>query len=164
MNTTQHNKIQNDHKIAEFSRQKSRLRGCSLETGSLLSRAGRCKTSVCSATLSSCTDYPAHQNKEENVNKNVKSKSLPFPGNGAKNLIGANKHSKMCIFEVNEMVCVLMFSQYFRYSIGSTGRIHRDGGDRSINSLYSRVMLTSSSLLRNYKKERKEKKRKSRMW
>ena len=33
-----------------------------------------------------------------------------------------------CIFyEINENVYVLMFPQYFRYSTGSTGRIHSDG-------------------------------------
>ena len=56
MNTAQNNKIHNYHKIAAFSRQKSSLRGFSLEAGSLLSRAGRCKGSVCSAILSSCKD------------------------------------------------------------------------------------------------------------
>ena len=91
MNTAQHNKIYNYHKIAVLARQMSRLRGFSLEAGSLLSRAGRCKDSVCSAMLSTCKDCPADQNREENVNKNVKSKPFPFPGNGAKNLIGAEQ-------------------------------------------------------------------------
>ena len=75
--------------MAAFSRQKSRLRGNSLEAESLLSRVGRCKASVYSAILSTCKDCPVHQNREDNVNKNVKSKPFPFPGNGAKNLIGA---------------------------------------------------------------------------
>ena len=79
MNTAQHNKIHNYHKIATLPRQKSRLRGFSLEAGSLLSRAGRCKASVYSAMLSTCKDCPAHQNREENVNKNVKSKSISVP-------------------------------------------------------------------------------------
>ena len=34
---------------------------------------------------------------------------------------------KRVFYEVNEIMCVLMFPRYFRYSIGSTGRIHRDG-------------------------------------
>ena len=71
VNTAQHNKIHNYRKITAYPRQKSRLRGFSLEAGSLLSRAGRCKASVCSTMLSSCKDCPAHQNREENVNKNV---------------------------------------------------------------------------------------------
>jgi len=75
--------------MAAFARQKSRLRGGSLEAESLLSRAGRCKASVYSAILNTCKDCPAHQNREDNVNKNVKSKPFPFPGNGVKNLIGA---------------------------------------------------------------------------
>jgi len=29
-------------------------------------------------------------------------------------------------FEINVKVYVLMFPRYFHYSIGSTGRIHRD--------------------------------------
>ena len=76
-------------KMAAFSRQKSWLRGSSLKAESLLSRAGRCNASVYSTMLSTCKDCPAHQNREDNVNKNVKSKPFPFPGNGAKNLIGA---------------------------------------------------------------------------
>ena len=33
-----------------------------------------------------------------------------------------------CVFyEISEIMYVLMFPRYFRYSIGSTGRIHRDG-------------------------------------
>ena len=97
MNTSQHNKIYNYHNMAAFSRQKSRLRGGFLEAEALLSRAGRCKASVHSAMLSTCKDCPAHQNREENVNKNVKSKPFPFPGNGAKNLIGAELALKNCV-------------------------------------------------------------------
>ena len=67
----------------------SRLHDFSLEAGFLLSRVGRCKASVYSAMLNTCKDCPAHQNREDNVNKNVKSKPFPFPGNSAKNLIGA---------------------------------------------------------------------------
>ena len=85
MNTAQHNKIYNYHKIATLARQMSRLRGFSLEAGSLLSRAGRFKVNICSTMLRlSCTPK-----QKENVNKNVKSKPFPFPGNGAKNLIEA---------------------------------------------------------------------------
>jgi len=87
IHTSQHNKIHNDYKMAAFSRHTSRLRGGSLEAGALLSRAGRYKASLCSAMLRSCKECPAHQNREDNVNKNVKSKPFPFPGNGAKNLI-----------------------------------------------------------------------------
>ena len=97
MNTSQHNKIYNYHNMAAFSRQKSRLHGGSLEAESLLSRAGRCKVSVHSAMLKSYKECPAHQNREDNVNKNVKSKPFPFPGNGAKNLIGAKLALKMCV-------------------------------------------------------------------
>ena len=75
--------------MAAFSRQKSRLRGSSLEAKSLLSRAGRCNDSVYSAMLRTCKDCPAHQNREENVNKNMKIKTIPIPDNDAKNLIGA---------------------------------------------------------------------------
>ena len=89
MNTSQHNKIHNDYNLAAFSRQKSRLRGGSLEAGALLSRAGSYKASFYSAMLRSCKESPAHQKREYNVNKKVKSKPFPFPGNGAKNLIGA---------------------------------------------------------------------------
>ena len=100
MNTSQHNKIYNYHNMAAFSRQKSRLRGGSLEAGSLFSRAGRCKTSFYSAMLKSCKECPAHQNREDNVNKNVKSKPFPFPGNSAKNLIGVKLALKnMCFVE-----------------------------------------------------------------
>ena len=84
MNTSQHNKIHNDYKMAAFSQQKSRLHGGSLEAGALLSRAGRCKASFYSAMLRSCKECPAHQNREDNVNKNVNSKPFPFLGNGAK--------------------------------------------------------------------------------
>ena len=69
MNTFQHNKIHNDHKIAAFARQMSRLRGFSLEAGSMLSRAGRYKASVCSAMLSSCKNYPAHKTEKNMVTK-----------------------------------------------------------------------------------------------
>ena len=75
--------------MAAFSRQKSLLRGGSLEAESLLFRVGRCKASIYSAMLSTCKDCHAHRNREDNVNKNVKSKPFSFPGNGAKNLIGA---------------------------------------------------------------------------
>ena len=128
MNTSQHNKIYNYHNMAAFPRQKSRLRGLSLEAGSLLSRAGSCNANWGSAILNSCKDSPAHQNREDNVNKNVKSKPFPFPGNGAKNLIGAEPALKKCVFmkSMKKLVYVLMFPRYFRYSIGSTGRIHRD--------------------------------------
>ena len=43
MNTAQHNKIYNYHKMAACPRQKSRLRGGSLEAESLLSRVGDVK-------------------------------------------------------------------------------------------------------------------------
>ena len=85
INTAQHNKIHNYHKHAAFPHQKLRLCGFSLEAGSLLSRAGICKASVYSVMLRSYKECPAHQNREDNVNKNVKSKPFPFPGNGAKN-------------------------------------------------------------------------------
>ena len=84
MNTAQHNKIYNYHKIAVFPRQKSRLRDFSLEAGSLLSRAGRCKASIYSAVLNSCKDCPTHPNREENFNKNVKTKPFPSPATAPK--------------------------------------------------------------------------------
>ena len=43
MNTVQHNKIHNYHKIVAFPWQKSRLRGLSLEAGSLLLEQGDAK-------------------------------------------------------------------------------------------------------------------------
>ena len=84
MNTSQYNKIHNDYKMTAFSRQKSRLRGGSLEAGALLSRAGSYKANFYSAMLRSCKECPAHENREDNVNKNVKSKPFLFPGNGDK--------------------------------------------------------------------------------
>ena len=102
INTSQHNKIHNGYKIAALAQQMSRLRDFSLEVGSLLSRAGRCKANVYSEMLSTCKDYTAHQNREDNVNKNVKSKPFPFPGKGAKNLIGAKRALLKCVFyEIN---------------------------------------------------------------
>ena len=83
--------------MAAFSWQKSRLRGGSLEAGALLSRAGRCNASVYSAMLSTCKDCPAHQNREDNVNKNVKSKPFPSPATAPKICSGGNQNSKMCI-------------------------------------------------------------------
>ena len=126
IHTSQHNKIHNVYNMAAFSWQKSRLRGGSLEAGSLLSRAGRCKASVYSAMLSSSKECPARQNREDNVNKNVKSKPFPSPTTAPKIWSGRNQHLKCVFYEINEIMCVLMLSRYFRYSIGSTGRIHRD--------------------------------------
>ena len=34
---------------------------------------------------------------------------------------------KRVFYKINEIIYVLMFPRYFHYSIGSTGRIHRDG-------------------------------------
>ena len=53
---------------------------------------------------------------------------------------------------------VLMFSRYFRYSLAQRVESTRTRGDRSINSSYSRVMLTIPSLLKEWKND-KEKKR-----
>ena len=84
----------------------SRLRGFSLEAGSLLSREGRCKASVCSAMLRSCKECPVHQNREENVNKNVKSKPFPSPATAQKFDRSETNTLKMCIYEINEnLVC-----------------------------------------------------------
>jgi len=45
-----------------------------------------------------------------------------------KNLIGANKHSRTYVlWNQSNYVCVLMFPRYFRYSIGWTSWIQRDG-------------------------------------
>jgi len=79
MNTVQHNKIHNYHKIAAYPGQKSCLYGFPLETGSLLSKAGSYNANVCSAMFSFYKYYPAHQNREKNINKNVKSKPFPSP-------------------------------------------------------------------------------------
>ena len=67
INTSQNNKIYNVHKIAAGSRHMPRLRGSSSESGSLLSRAGKGKASLCSAMLSTCKDCPAYQNREEKM-------------------------------------------------------------------------------------------------
>jgi len=40
---------------------------------------------------------------------------------------GGTNTRKRVFYEINENVYVLMFPRYFRYSIGSTGRIYRDG-------------------------------------
>ena len=106
INTAQHNKIHNYHKVAASPRQKSRLRGFSLEPGSLLSRAGRFKASVCFAMLRSCKECPVHQNREENVNKNVKSKPFPFPDNGAKNLIRAKLALENACIMKSMRICI----------------------------------------------------------
>ena len=98
MNTAQHNKIHNVYKIAALARQMSRLRGFSLEAGSLLSRAGSYNANWGSAILNSCKDSPAHQNREDNVNKNVKSKPFPFPGNSAKNFVRGETSTQKCVF------------------------------------------------------------------
>ena len=42
-------------------------------------------------------------------------------------LIGAKPAlENVCFYEINEIMCVLIFPRYFRYSIGLTGRIHRE--------------------------------------
>jgi len=79
----------------------SRLRGFSLEAGALLSRAGRCKASLCSAMLSTCKYCPAHQNREDNVNKNVKSKPFPSPAAAPKFDQGGTSTQKRVLFEIN---------------------------------------------------------------
>jgi len=73
------------------------LRGFSLEAGSLLSRAGRWKVSIYFAMLSSYKDFPAHQNAEENINKNVKSKPFLSQAITLKIWSERNQHLKMCI-------------------------------------------------------------------
>jgi len=40
---------------------------------------------------------------------------------------GRNNTRKCEFSEISVKASMLMFSRYFRYSIGSTGRIHRDG-------------------------------------
>jgi len=127
MNTAQHNKIHNDHKTVAFPRQMSRFRDISLEAGSLLSRAGRCKVSVCFAMLRSCKDCPAHQNREENVNKNM-SLNHSHPRQRRQKFDRGGTSTWKCVYyEISVKASVLMFPRYFRYTIGSTGRIHRDG-------------------------------------
>ena len=102
MNTSQHNKIHNDYNLAAFSRQKSRLCDGSLEAESLLSKAGRCKASVYSAMLKSCKECPAHQNREDNVNKNVKSKPFPSPATAPKiDDRGETSTQKCVVYEIN---------------------------------------------------------------
>ena len=76
----------------------SRLRGFSLEAGSLLSRVGRCKASVYSVMLSTCIDCPAHQNREENVNKKREIKNIPVPRQWRQKFDrGGASTLKMCI-------------------------------------------------------------------
>ena len=98
MNTSQHNKIHNDYKIAALARQMSRLRDFSLEAGSLLSRAGRCNASVYSAMLSTYKDCPAHQNREDNVNKNVKTKPFRSPATAPKIDDRGETSTQKCVF------------------------------------------------------------------
>ena len=89
--------------MAAFSRQKSRLRGSSLKAGALLSRAGRDKASLCSARLSTCKKCPAHQNREDNVNKNVKTKPFPSPATAPKiDDQGGTSTQKRLFCEINE--------------------------------------------------------------
>ena len=128
MNTSQHNKIYNVHKMAVFSWQTSRLRGGSLEAGSLLSIVGRCKARIYSAMLRTCKECPTHQNREDNVNKNMTSKPIPSPAMAPKIWSGW-KLALKSVFYVKWMKSsnVLMYPRYFRYSIGLTGRIHREG-------------------------------------
>ena len=57
----------------------SRLHGFSLEDGSLLSGAGRCKASFYSAILRSCKECPAHQNIEEKCYQKREIKTIPVP-------------------------------------------------------------------------------------
>ena len=56
-----------------------------------------------------CKHLPAHQNREENVNKKHEIKTILIPDNDAKILIGGEPCTKMCIYEINEIICVLMF-------------------------------------------------------
>ena len=57
--------------------------------------------------LSTCKIVLHTKTEKKNVNKNVTSKPFLFPGNGAKNLIGAELALKKCVFcEINEkLVC-----------------------------------------------------------
>ena len=49
-----------------------------------------------------------------------------------------------------------MFPRYYIYSIGSTGQSTGTGGDRSINSFCSRVMLTVLLCLKNEKENKRK--------
>jgi len=51
-----------------------------------------------SAMLSFYKNRPAHQNREENVNKNVKLEPFPSPTMAPKFCSGGNQHLKMCVF------------------------------------------------------------------
>ena len=128
IHTSQNNTIHNFHRTAAFARQKSRFRGFVAESGALLSRAGRYKARLCSAIWSTCKYYPAHQNREDNVNKNVKTKPFPSPATAPKFWSWAELALKN-VYLWNQMKSsnVLMYPRYFRYSIGLTGRIHREG-------------------------------------
>jgi len=88
--TSQQNKKIFCHKMAVEPRLKLRLRGFSLEAGSLLSRAGSYNANECYAILSSYKNWPAHRNREENINKNVKSKPFPSPTTTPKIWSGQN--------------------------------------------------------------------------
>ena len=70
--------------------------------------------------------YPAHQNREENVNKNV-SLNHSHPQQRRQKFDQSKTSTRKHVFyEISVNAYVLMFPRYFRYSIGSTGRIHRD--------------------------------------
>jgi len=66
------------------------FRGKNKEAGSLLSRAGKCKQDYTSVMLSFYKDWPAHQNRKENINKNV-SLNHSHPRQRCQNLIGAEQ-------------------------------------------------------------------------
>ena len=96
----------NCHKIAALARLCFDFRGKVLEASFLLSRAERGKQGWPSAMQRICKNCPAHQNREENVNKNVKSKPFPSPATAPKIWSGRNQYSKFIFYKINEkLVC-----------------------------------------------------------
>ena len=96
MNTTQHNKIHKCHKFAAFAWLKSHLRGFTLESGSQLSRAGCCYANGCSAILSSCKLWAAHQNREREF------KPFPSPATAPKICSEGNSTRKRVFCKINK--------------------------------------------------------------
>jgi len=83
-----------------------------LKAGSLLSRTGSYSANGCSVIFSFCKNRPAHENREENVNKNVKSKPFPSPATAPKFLIGVKPALENVYFEISVKMCELWLLRY----------------------------------------------------
>jgi len=68
-----------------------------VEEGSLLSRARSYNANGCYVILSFCKNWSAHQNREENVNKNVSLKPFPSPAMALLFWSGLD-HAQKCVF------------------------------------------------------------------